>query len=485
MADETTSGVPAGPAEPAEAEDPLAADRRTLVIGGVSMVVLILIGVVSAQLFARGGCTSILSPGPAAAVATDVAPEAVVDEHLHPVDGDRAVDIVEQVAGARVVAAIPVGEANRVAPLDGGLLTAGRTVTSLDDQLTPVATVTTDDVVVGDGPAVHAVTIPDERSGQTDAFVPLRGTDLDVGTCIDTAVVGAPFAFHLDAGGGQLLLIRADEEGQGPHLDLRGPDGRSVWEADLDLPGGPPGTMAERLTGRLGPDTVVAARRVSPQEEGAAPAVFAVSRDDGSPRFTVDGDTLAAAAGLDPADPIRWQVAAVGPTTALVHGRPDRLDAEPTGVGQPREDGSLVLLDLRDGQPLTARTDVGPVTAAAADRHATDVPDRYILATGRSDGGSDELAFLDAEGEHTSLGSLLAQPRFAWLDGTVLVAARDSLSRLGPQDATPAVHVLVGGRFADVTLTEDGRVATLVTPRDGDEAVLLVTEPVDDLATGG
>jgi len=47
------------------------------------------------------------------------------------------------------------------------------------------------------------------------------------------------------------------------------------------------------------------------------------------------------------------------------------------------------------------------------------------------------------------------------------------------------VQVLVGGRFADVVVTEDGRVATLVTARDGGEAVLLVTEPTVDLAAGG
>jgi hypothetical protein len=82
-------------------EDPLAADRRTLVIGASAMVGLILIGVVSAQLFARGGCADIVEPRPAEAVRVGVPAEDVVDEHLAPVDGLRAVDILEQAPAPR------------------------------------------------------------------------------------------------------------------------------------------------------------------------------------------------------------------------------------------------------------------------------------------------------------------------------------------------------------------------------------------------
>ncbi|WP_052668929.1 hypothetical protein [Nitriliruptor alkaliphilus] len=479
MADQPPAGVPARAAPPAETEDPLAADRRTLVIGASSMVGLILVGVVSAQLFARGGCDTIVTPEPAAPVATAGAPEDVIDEQLGPVDGARAVDILEQAAGAPVVAAIPVGDATRVAALGDGLVTTGGTVTSFDRSLTPIATFSTGDPVVGDGDTVYDLALASEVTGHIDAFVPLIGTDLDVGTCVDTALVGSPFAFLLDAGDGELLLLRAEEDGDAPDLQLWDPEEGARWDQRLTLTAGPPGTLAERLTARLGPGTVVATRRVGPQEEVGGPALVAITRADGTERFAIDGEVLAGFAELDPADPIRWEVAAVGHDTVLVHGRPDPQDAPETGDGEGPADGSLVLLDLADGSPLTAIPGVGPVQEAAADLTDPAADDRYAIAVGRGEGRGADTVFLTADGTSISLGSLIDDARFAWVDDAVVVAGRDSLSRLTPTTEIPTVAVLVGGRFADVTLTADGRVAALVTARDGGDAVLLVTTPTD------
>lgn len=483
MADQHTSGAPARVPGPTEAEDPLAADRRTLTIGAIATVALILVGVVSAQLFARGGCGAVATPQRVAATADTAAPADVVDEHLGDVDGGRVVDHVETVAGAPVVAAVPVGEAVEVAVLGDGFATTGATVTSLDATASPVATYETGRRVVGDGPALYDVTVANDATGQVDAFVPLSTTELEVGACVDTALVGSPFAFLLDAGDGQLLLFRADEEGEGPLLELRDAEAGVRWEARLTLPGGSPGRLAERLTARLGPEAVVAARRVGPQEETDTPALVAVSREDGAVRFELPGDTLAEAADLDPAQPIRWHVAAVGRDTALVHGRPDPSDAEDADVPPV---GSLVLLDLADGTVIAALPGVGPLAAAAADRTEAEATDRYAVATEGRDEDAEAIVLLDADGTSTPLGAPVSDASFAWVGDEVVVAAVDSLSRVASEDASLAGDTVEGARFLDVTIADDGRLAVLVTSgAAGGDAVLLVTDPTDGVAAGG
>ena len=121
--------------------------------------------------------------------------------------------------------------------------------------------------------------------------------------------------------------------------------------------------------------------------------------------------------------------------------------------------------------------------AAVADPAPAD-EDRYVVTTGEA-GRAEDVTFLGADGRASSLGAVVAEARPTWSGEAVVVAGRDSLSRLEADGTVPTVQVLVGGRFADVVVTEDGRVATLVTARDGGEAVLLVTEPTVDLAAGG
>src|SRR5690606_14942716 len=137
-------------------------------------------------------------------------------------------------------------------------------------------------------------------------------------------------------------------------LELRDPERGAIWDARLHLPGGPPGTLAERFTARLGPDTVVAARRVGPQEEDGMPAAVVVARADGADRLSLTQDELLDAAQLEADVPIRWQVAAVGDSSALLHGRPDPSDV--ADDAPPATDGSLVLIDLEDGAAITAVT---------------------------------------------------------------------------------------------------------------------------------
>jgi hypothetical protein len=478
------SDVPPGgsaPTEPADAEDPLAADKRTMLIGGAAMVALILVGVVSAQLFARGGCAAVADPRPVAEAADDVPPAELVGELLG-VDGEAAIEAIERTAGVPVTTAAAVGDADHLLPLDDGLVAAGPTVTSFDGSLTPTSTFETDDRLVGGGPTVYAVAVANDATGQADALVPLAGSALDVGACVDTAVVGSPFAFLLGAGDGQLLLLRADEDGDRPELQLRDDESGALWDTRIVLPAGPPGTLAERTSAGLGPDTVVAARRVGPQEETVSPAVTAHDREDGTERFALDGATLAGASQLDGAGPVRWEVAAVGATTALLHGRPDPSDA--AADAPIHADGVLVLLDLGSGDVTTTITGVGPPVDVARDPAAPD--DRYAVATASRD-GDDELRLITAGGQADPVTTSLSDTHLAWLGDAAFAAGGDRLVRIDPAgDATD--EVVDGARIVDLVATADGRVAVLLTAEAagdeaGGDAVLVVTTPAGDLVS--
>jgi hypothetical protein len=477
---------PVLPADPVEAEDPLAADKRTMVIGGAAMVALILVGVVSAQLFARGGCVAVADPRPVTAATADGAPADLVGDLLG-TDGAAIVAAIERAAGVPVTTASAVGQAEDLLTLDEGLVAAGPTVTSFDASLTPVATFDTTDRVVGDGPTVYDVAVANDATGQADALVPLAGADLDVGTCVDTAVVGSPFAFLLGAGDGQLLLLRADEDGDRPELQLRDDETGAVWDARIVLPTGPPGTLAERTSAGLGPDAVVAARRVGPQEQTDSPAVTVHDRTDGTERFSVDATDLAAASGLDETLPLRWQVGAVGETTALLHGRPDPSDADEDAPVV--ADGVLVVLALADGEVTAVVDGVGPLVTALPDPRTSG--DRYAVATASAD-GADELRLVTADGESEPLTVRVADTHLAWLGDGLLVAGGDQLVHTtGPAGET-AAEDLAGAVVADLVTTADGRVAVLLragpdgegptSDRDG-PSVLVVTTRTGDLVS--
>lgn len=481
----TPPAAPADPVDPVEAEDPLAADKRTMAIGGAAMVALILVGVVSAQLFARGGCVAVADPQPVTDAASDVAPAELIGELLG-VDGAAIVTAIERIAGVPVTTATAVGAAEGLLTLDEGLVAAGATVTSFDDSLTPVATFETTDRLVGDGPTVYAVAVANEVTGQADALVPLAGADLAVGTCVDTAVVGSSFAFLLGAGDGQLLLLRADEDGDRPELQLRDDESGAIWDARIVLPAGPPGTLAERTSAGLGPEVVVAARRVGPQEETDSPAVTVHDRGDGTELAAVTSTALATGSGLDEAQPIRWQVAAVGTTTALLHGRPDPSEADEDAPVV--DDGVLVLLDLANGAVTAAFDGVGSLVAAATDPVATD--DRFAVATATA-GGTDELARVTASGQLEVQGVSVDDTHLAWFGDGLLAAGGDQLVRTGPS-GEPDVEQVPGAHLADLVTTADGRVAVLLTATSDDatspdadgRSVLVVTTRTGDLVSG-
>jgi len=176
-------------------------------------------------------------------------------------------------------------------------------------------------------------------------------------------VVGSPFAFHLDADDGELLLLRVEEDARDPLLQLRDPVQGGVWEAQVAVPVAPPGILAERVTARGGPDTVVTARRVLPGESEAAIAAY--DRSDGTLRWRVSIDQAGVRA------PARLRVHHVGDRAAVIE---EVLDTSDGG-------GSVFALSVDDGTvtwrlPVDAGEVVDAVVVVGADTHvATSGPD--------------------------------------------------------------------------------------------------------------
>jgi len=189
---------------------------------------------------------------------------------------------------------------------------------------------------VGDGPSLYLLAPADTETGQVDALLSLDGA-LGQGTCVDTSSVGVPLAFHLDAGGGELLLFRIEDDGDLPTLELRDAGRGRVWTAGLELPVARPGTLAAGLDGSLGEDLAVVARGFGAGER--QPAVVAVDRDSGTERWRVPQEALEELApGGDPG----------GGTTSV----------EVLGVGE----GVVLLALARDAAP-----DVASFVALARD----------------------------------------------------------------------------------------------------------------------
>jgi len=211
-----------------------------------------------------------------------------------------------------------------------------------------------DGTVVGSGETLYSLALTNELTGQVDALQPLDA-DLDGLTCVDTALVGSPLAFHLAADQGELLLLRVEEDGEEPMLELRDPVAGRVWASDLELPTAPAGLAGARLTAGLGGELVVAGTRAKPDDE--VPALTAVARADGGPRWTVGREQLVAAgAGLRGAGAVRIEVAAVQDGLVLVGLRAvdggGGADEEAEQDARAEGEHLLVALDPADGGVL-------------------------------------------------------------------------------------------------------------------------------------
>lgn len=443
----------------------MSADRRTLVIAAASMVVLVLVGVVSAALFTRSACAAI-TPEPSTAGVADADVSGVLATALPDVDEPVRAALLAALddlagAGDGAVHAADVGPATALRDLAGAVVATGPTTTVLPAPPAPASAAATfdDATIVGDGATLFSVALVNELTGQVDGVVAL-GDDLDAGDCTDTATVGVPLAFHLAAGDGQLLLFRVDDDGDDPHLELRDVDG-PVWSTDVTLGSGPPGVLAERLRATLGDDLVVTARRSLDDED--APALAAFARPDGEPRWEVAAEELAAHA---PAGEAALEPRVVAVTDEVVVVALQREDE--TGPGATL----LVGLDAVDG----AERFTADVTLDRAPHAVGAVGDELHLLA-EADGLAEILALDTTTGaaqvRHATSGRLAAG---AVLGDEVVAAGDDGLVRVGAAgDAQTAAAPV---RVVDVR-AHDGRLAVLVRSEDGG-AVIWVAPATND-----
>jgi hypothetical protein len=363
--------------------DPLAADRRTIVIAVVVMVALVLVGVVSGSLFARSACRLLAPEGLTATVASD--PDLVVAAAFPEASDATAnalVDAITDLAGelGPLTAVADATGTERLA-LTSGSATALGEVTSVigaaDGGVRATAGFDPAATVVGDGSSLYSLALTNPLTGQVDALQPVD-LDLEPGTCVDTALVGSPLAFHLAAGFGQLALLRVDEDGSDPVLELRDPFRGRVWASGLDLGPAPAGILGEWVTAALGDDMVVVGRRSRPGDE--QPVVAAFERRGGAARWDRSREELATAlADLEPLSDSSAEPAAgtVDATTDLPTPLPE---TSATVVEVVAIDGELVLVLLSPQQPDDEDVD------AASDTTPSGPSGRVLVALGAATG---------------------------------------------------------------------------------------------------
>jgi hypothetical protein len=446
---------PAG--ERGRVEDPMSADRRTLITAALAMVALIIVGVVGAAIFTRSAC-SVIAPEPVAAPGPSGDVEAVLAEALGDLSEQERtglLDGLQILAGGdgEVALAADVGAADALTDLDGNLVATGEATSVLSSHAeVPGAEFDEEATIVGDGASLYAVAIVNELTGQVDALAAL-GPDLAEQDCTDTATVGVPLAFHLDAGDGHLLLFRVDDDGDGPHLELRGSDG-PLWDADVAVGSGPPGVLAERLTAELGDGLLVAARRSLPDED--APALAAHELGDGQQRWTLDP------ADLEPHAPAGQE--ALVPRVVAV----DR-DVIVVSLSREGDDPSATLLagfDPADGSHVWT-SDLG---VQGVPRLIGELDEGLVLLVAQDE--LLEAVVVDRrDGEHRVLHATSGQRASAAVLGDhALIGVDRGVTRVRPEADAEAVPL--PGRVADVSVDE-GRVALLLRSNDGGAVVWL------------
>ena len=373
----------------------MSSDKRVMIIGLVVMVALVGVGAVSASLFASSACDDIGPIDLAGRVAsTELAPVLdAMDAEAGAVELEAFGHQLEEVLGPLTGAADATG-ATGLAALGGGVAAIGSTTISLDvsgSEVVAAAEFSDPAMVVGSGERLYSLALINQLTGQVDALQP-QDADLDPGTCVDTAVVGDPFAFYLDADGGELLLVRIEEDGDTPELELRDAFQGRRWFSDFEVPVAPPGVLAERITGALGEELIVAARRTVPGD--VQPAVIGVERASGDHRWAVGADEVAVAvAGDESDDPIWIEVVAVGDDVAVLAASGD----------QERERAVLIVLDVEDGSVVTVIEPDRPV----------EVVDAALVD------GDLWLTWLDGEA-----ADQIAVERYAVADGTRIAGER-------------------------------------------------------------
>ena len=451
-----TESVP--PQRPEPRDEPMSADKRTIVIAAVAMVALVAVGFVSASFFTTSAC-AVVEPSLVDGAVAGADAEAVVDEVFDDAESAlTAIAALEDAIGP-LVAAADVSGATGVTSSPVGPVATGPTTTSMSlENASVVATAELEAPhVVGDGVELFALAIANDLTGQVDAIYPLNMQLDDSRDCFDTASIGLPLAFYLDAGDDQLLLLRVDEDGGEPDLELRDTAEGALWRMELETPVAQPGVLAERLTAGLGDDIAVLAHRTTPDDESAV--LTGVDRSDGSSLWTVTRDDLGAVL-TDEAD--RLIVRDVGAEVALVSVHPDSAVGESNAASEPDpDDATLLAVSLDDGAVLF---DV-PLSEPIVD--AVMVGDQARVATLDDDGVSVHAAALAridtlhsvAEAEQARLLAIDDDTTIVVADTQVLIDADEvapvdvEVGALDVASDESTVSVLLGDEDASVVVT--------------------------------
>ncbi|MEX2532963.1 MAG: hypothetical protein WD360_03265 [Nitriliruptoraceae bacterium] len=353
-------------------------DRRILTIGVTTMVVFLLIGVGSAAVFSRPACR-LVAP-------TFVALDVTVGSDNDPLaafgndDLARFVAAVDQ-AVERDVTAVDAFGSDRLTLFGPRLAAIGASVLLFDDMHRPTGQVLfRDATVVGGGDALYALALTNPTSGQIDALQPI-GSDLTARTCVELALVSTPLAFFLDAADGEVLLLRADEDGEEPFVEVRDPNAGRRLETPVELTIGSAGQHGVRTAGVFFGGLIVFSQALTSTPNDTV--VWGIDRNDGSIRFTVSAQQVRDVANItgDVAVSLRRNADGV----ALVLADDDRE----------------ILLDVADDDgALALTTDIKPQLALSArytpvfSEHPQ-VTLRDIIAYGNTD------VLLVSSGEHT------------------------------------------------------------------------------------
>lgn len=261
---------------------PASNDRRTLTIGTVAMVVFLLIGVGSAAVFARPSCR-LVSPAFVALDTTNdgqsVLMDAALDAYVSDLAGSGSAVRVFDAPGADSLTVF------------GERLAAIGTETLLFDTANRLAAQITfrDGRVVGSGDVLYAVVLANPTSGQVDAVQPIDDK-LNARTCVELALVSTPLAFLLDASDGEILFLRADEDGDDPFIEVRDPDVGRRLSVPVELAVGSAGRHGVRTSGVLTGDMIVFAQSALEAPDGTA--LWGIDRATGEVLFTVGHGTL-------------------------------------------------------------------------------------------------------------------------------------------------------------------------------------------------
>jgi hypothetical protein len=441
------TGVPAPRPEDPAAAAAAAADKRVLVIAVVVMLLLVSVGVVSGALFNRSACATI-DPDPVASGAAGGAGD--VDQVLAAAFPGTDEDTRNAMADALDALSERLGPVTGVAEVTGaaglgatdrGVAAVGSVTSLLDAPGSEVqARVDVGDgQVIGSGDTLYSVAAVNELTGQVDAVVPLD-ENLEAQTCVNTSLINSPLAFVLDARDGELLLLRIDEDGGEPELELRDPIEGRVWGPRLDIGIAQPGIQGERLTGRLGPELAVTGRRTFAGE--VEPVLTAVDRGSGEIVWTVDRDDLGDR--LNAEIPETVEVWTVGLDTIVVEfstdADPDDDQSQrPAATVPPR----LAAFRAADGTMLWEETlapgdEVRHVTTDPTDERRTwaTIADHegVRFANREHDDGAD-----DGEGELTTVSGTTGDDGSITVldDGRAVAVTADSLGILdvGANDA--------------------------------------------------